>query len=76
MSAEASEVASAVNQLADEYRSRCLWFLRADFYPETDVDRLTVLAYIERYGDRAAFQKAAAVRQWLSRTSNERSAVS
>ena len=76
MPADDSAVARAVDQLTDEYRSRCLWFLRADFYPETDVDRLRILAYIERYGDRAAFQKAAAVRQWLSRTSNERSAAS
>jgi hypothetical protein len=22
--------------LMDEYRSRCLWFLRGDYYPSTD----------------------------------------
>ena len=33
-------------------------------------ERLRVLSYIERYGDRAAYQKAARVRQWLSRTSS------
>jgi hypothetical protein len=36
-----------VNQLVDAYRSRCLWFLRSDYYP---VD-LRTLDYIRRYGD-------------------------
>jgi hypothetical protein len=76
MLSDPPDVAAAVDQLTDEYRSRCLWFLRADFYPRTDADRLRVLDYLERYGDRAAFQKAAAARQWLSRVSSERSAVS
>jgi len=66
----------AVNRLVDEYRSRCLWFLRPDYYPATDEDRLRVLGYIERYGDRAAFQRAAAVRRWLSSNSSAPSAAS
>lgn len=65
-----------VNALVDEYRHRCLWFLRSDFYPSTDEERLRVLDYIQRHGDLAAFRRAAEVRQWLSPTSNERSAAS
>ncbi len=36
-----------IDQLVDEYRDRCLWFLRRDFYPTTLEGRLRVLGYIE-----------------------------
>jgi len=55
----------SVNALVDEYRTRCLWFLREDYYPQTPADALRVLEYIERHGDVEAFQKAATLRQWL-----------
>ena len=64
-----------VNELVDEYRSQCLWFLRKDYYPGTTSDALRVLGYIERRGDREAFQKAALLRQWLSQNSNAQSAA-
>lgn len=70
------EIPDAVDRLVDEYRSRCLWFLRSDYYPATDIERLQVLEYIERYGDREAFRRAAEIRRWLSPTSSARSAVS
>ena len=76
MSDGASAIAEVVNRLVDEYRLRCLWFLRSDYYPATDAQRLQVLAYIQRHGDREAFRRAAEVRQWLSRTSSAPSAVS
>ncbi len=47
----------------DEYRVRCLWFLREDYYPQTRAEALRVLEYIERHGDVKAFQKAATLRQ-------------
>ena len=65
-----------IDRLVDEYRLRCLWFLRADYYPETDDERLGVLDEIQRYGDRDAFKLAGELRQWLSRRSNARSAAS
>ena len=70
-----NEVAAAVNELADAYRARCLWFLRADYYPTTDAERIVVLRYIEKHGDRA-YRRAAAIRQWLSRNSSAASAAS
>jgi hypothetical protein len=76
MSDTYEEVARAVDQLVDEYRHRCLWFLRPDYYPATDEERLRVLGQIERHGDRDAFQRAAKIRQWLSQISSARSAVS
>lgn len=73
---ERSDAALAVRQLVDEYRSRCLWFLRSDYYPATDEERRQVLGYIERHGDREAFVRVAAIRRWLSPTSSAPSAAS
>lgn len=66
----------AVDALVDEYRQRCLWFLREDFYPASLEERLRVLEYIQRHGDREAYRRAAEVRTWLSPSSNEKSAAS
>jgi hypothetical protein len=60
----------ALRALMDEYRSRCLWFLRGDYYPSTDEEWLRVLDQIERHGDREAYRKASAIREWLSRNSS------
>lgn len=65
-----------LDRLVDEYRSRCLWFLRPDFYPRTDAEILRVLHEIEAHGDLRAFQRAAHFRRWLSRSSSESSATS
>ncbi|MBP7050031.1 MAG: hypothetical protein KBE65_03360 [Phycisphaerae bacterium] len=65
-----------VNQLVDRYRNRCLWFLRADYYPTDLPDVLRALDYIRRYGDREAFRQAGELYQWLSRDSSGPSAAS
>jgi hypothetical protein len=65
-----------IDELVEGYRSRCLWFLRPDFRPRTNAEILSVLGHIEAHGDRAAFQRVAAIRQWFSRHSSERSANS
>ena len=70
---KASEVA-AIDTLVDRYRNRCLWFLRPDYYPATDSERLHVLAYIERYGDLEAYRYAARLKRWLLQNSNALSA--
>jgi hypothetical protein len=62
--------AEAVQRMVDEYRIRCLWFLRPDYYPVTRQERLRVLGYIERHGDREAFRRAATLKRWLSPGSN------
>ena len=69
------ELAERLRPLVDEYRGRCLWFLREDYYPVSVAQALRVLGYIERHGDRKAFQKAAEVRKWLLQSSNEPSVV-
>jgi hypothetical protein len=66
----------SLRQLIDEYRARCLWFVRADYYPQSVAEQLRVLDAIERYGDRPGFQRAAQLKKWLSLPSSELSASS
>ncbi len=70
MDEDTASVMRSVNALVDEYRARCLWFLREDYYPQTPTEACRVLESIERHGDVAAFRKAATLRQWLSQNSN------
>lgn len=69
-----AEMMRQVHALMDEYRLKCLWYMRKDYYPETPIAAQRVLEAIERHGDMAAFKKAATIRQWLSRNSNVPSA--
>jgi len=54
-----------MQRLVEDYRDRCLWFLRSDFMPTTTEQMLRTLDQIERYGDRAAYERAEEIRQWL-----------
>jgi hypothetical protein len=65
-----------VRSFVDDYRERCLWFIRADYYPSTPDEILRVLRWIRARGDRKAFQRAGKIEEWLSRTFNEKSAAS
>jgi hypothetical protein len=66
----------ALRALVDEYRGRCLWFLRRDYYPVTAAEAQPVLDAIQRHGDRDGFRRAAQIRQWLSLPSSAKSAGS
>jgi hypothetical protein len=55
-----------INVLVEEYRDRCLWFLKPEYFVNTHDEALRVLDLIERYGDRSAYQRAEQLRQWLS----------
>ena len=59
--------------LVEDYRSRCLWFLREDYYPRTRDEVLRTLDMVERYGDRAGYQRAQEIRTWLSQDSKQAS---
>ena len=65
-----------VRSFVDDYRQRCLWFVRADYYPSTPDEILRVLRWIRARGDREAFQRAGKIEEWLSRIFNEKSAAS
>src|SRR5258706_12276862 len=78
MSAETltiKDVDAAINQLVEENRVQCLWFIRNDYFPDTTEAQLTILKYIETYGDRAAFVSARRLRDCLLQRSNEKSAA-
>jgi hypothetical protein len=70
------EADTALRELVDEYRGRCLWFLRRDYYPATTEEAQRVLDAIQRHGNRDGFQRAARIRQWLSPASSATSAGS
>ena len=76
MNKDKQNVIHEVNRLADECRAECLWFLREDYHPASTAQCLKVLEYIERYGDRKAYQRARCLRLWLSQNSSGRSAGS
>jgi hypothetical protein len=75
MDQDSEGVMQAVNALVDEYRTRCLWFLREDYYPQTSSDACHILEYIERHGDVNAFRRAATLRKWLLQNSSAPSAA-
>ena len=60
----------------EEYRARCLWFLKPGYVPTTPEEHDTVLRLIEQHGDGVAFRRAAGFRQWRSQRSNATSATS
>ena len=76
MTTEARQLERTIDALVDDYRDRCLWFLRPDFYPKTLDQKLRVLKYIRRYGDKTAYRRAADAKRWLLQSSSETSAAS
>lgn len=67
-------ILGALNQLIDDYRDRCLWFLRPDYYPSSLEEQHRVLDLIVRHGDLEGLRRASEIKTWLSRHSNETSA--
>jgi hypothetical protein len=65
-----------VDTLVDTCRTGCLWFLRPDYYPRTDRERLRVLDAIQKHAGLDAFRQAARLKRWLSPLSSETSAGS
>ena len=70
MELQSPDAVAALRQLVDEYRHRCLWFLRRDYSPATHSEAERVLDAIQRHGDREGFRRAARIRQWLSHPSS------
>jgi hypothetical protein len=73
---DARALGEAINRLVDEYRDRCLWFLRDDFYPASVDEQRRVLHAIARHGDVAAYRRARELETWLLRHFSETSAGS
>ena len=73
--ASREQMSAAIDALVDEQRSRCPWFLRADWYPRSFAERKRALAEIRKSGDHAAFRRAAELSSWLSRACSAESAA-
>ena len=65
-----SELQDKVAKLVEDYRARCLWFLREDYVPVTPEEIGQTLELIERYGDRAGYLRAEELKRWLLRDSS------
>ena len=63
-----------VTRLIVENRDQCLWFLAPDFQPTNRDSAVRALRYIERYGGKAAFERARELRIWLQQPSSSNSA--
>jgi len=70
------EIAREIDELIDENRLSCLWYMRDDFYPSTLESRLRVLDAIQDYADRATFIRTARLKKCLSQISSADSAGS
>lgn len=60
-----AKLMTPIEALVEEYRDRCLGFLREDFLPRNLEEAMRALDLIERYGDRAGFVRAQRLRKWL-----------
>ncbi len=59
------DVQKKLADLIEEYRGRCLWFMRPDYMPGTPEEVRRVLDLIERYGDRAGYRRAEEIKACL-----------
>jgi len=73
MRCEVATLDASVAKLVEDYRAQCLWFLRTDYMPTSTGDILKTLALIERYGDRAGYERAEEIKAWLLRDSKPQS---
>lgn len=76
MSVTAHEIDQEIRSLVDDYRDRCLWFLRRDYYPGSRDEIRRIMEAIRRHGDQEAFRRARKIEQWLSHHSSATSAGS
>jgi hypothetical protein len=60
-----TDVEKRLAVLIEDYRDRCLWFMRADYVPNTPAEARQVLDLIERYGDRAGYLRAEEIKACL-----------
>ena len=63
-------MAVRIAALMEKYRDSCFWFLNEDFIPQTVESALRAMQYLERYGDREAWQNAQEIKKCLLKTSS------
>ena len=70
------ELVADADRLIEEHRVSCLWFMRPDYRPSTNEERVRALEHIERHGDLDTFRRAATLKRWLLLHSSDASADS
>jgi hypothetical protein len=73
MEAPPDPIAREIDALVEHTRERCLWFLRPDYLPTSDAERLRVLISIQQHGTRDDWVAAERLRRWLSQRSSANS---
>jgi hypothetical protein len=71
-----ANLAAEIDAFIETHRDRCLWFVRRDFHPRTDDERLWLLTEIQRHSDRATFTRAGLLKRCLSPISSDASVAS
>jgi hypothetical protein len=62
------DILEAVHHLVETNRLQCLWFMKEDYLPVTELETDRALSEIELHGDRQAWIKARSIRSRLSQT--------
>jgi hypothetical protein len=62
------DILEAVHRLVETNRLQCLWFMKEDYLPVTELETDRALSEIELHGDRQAWITARSIRSWLSQT--------
>lgn len=70
------ELVRQVDAFVDECRAECLWYLRRDYYPGTDTERVQVLDAIQEHTSADGFRRAGRLKRWLSPSCSAGSAAS
>lgn len=68
------DIYEEISRLMDLYRPQCLWFLKTDVTPNDPDSAARILDYIERYGDRSAYEKVQKLKKCLLQNSSAISA--
>lgn len=71
-----AEVERQIDALVEERRVECLWYLRPDYRPGTDAERVSVLEAIQARSGNEVFKRAGILKAWLSRLSSDASVSS
>ena len=69
MTAEEIVQTPQFRSLVEDYRDTCLWHMKRNLVPKSDIQLEQVLSAIESHGDLDAYKRVGRIRQWQSRNS-------
>lgn len=68
---QAADLIRQFDNFVEQHRTTCLWYLRKDYLPQTDEERLAVLSAIQKHAGLASFRQAGEFKKWLLLRSKE-----